>query len=92
MPQVPGDTPGEPPAKAEPGLLGEQVGRLRTALERGGLDDSALEALERAVRGTSAVGLLKDLRQALDDFDFDQALRLLDQLLLHLQDEENTPS
>lgn len=92
VPQVPGDTPGEPSAKAEPDLLDEHVGRLRTALERGALDDSALEALERAVRGTSAVGLLKDLRQALDDFDFDQALRLLDQLLLHLQDEENTPS
>jgi len=73
-------------------LLSGQARQLRIALERGALDDASLATIEQAARGTSCAALVNDLRQALDNFDFDQALRLLDQLLLQLQDEETTPS
>lgn len=51
---------------------------------------------ERRVSGVRLCGVrgaaLNDIRQALDDFDFDQALQVLDRLLLRLQDEDATAS
>ncbi|MBA4683179.1 MAG: hypothetical protein H2075_10440, partial [Pseudomonas sp.] len=58
----------------------------------GGLDDETLAVMEQAARGTAYGAALSDMRQALEDFDFDQALLVLDRLLLQLQDEETTPS
>ena len=92
VPQVPANESEEGFANPDPGMLAEQANQLRIALERGSLDDAALAAMERAARGTPCVGVLNELRQALDNFDFDQALRLLEQLLQQLQDEETTPS
>ncbi|HBZ92542.1 MAG TPA: histidine kinase, partial [Pseudomonas sp.] len=77
-------------ASVDLGLLSELAAQLRIALERGSLDDTALASMERAARGTVCAGIVNDLRQALDDFDFDQALLLLDQLSLRLQGEEIT--
>ncbi|WP_296272295.1 PAS domain S-box protein [Pseudomonas sp. UBA6323] len=75
-------------ASVDLGLLSELADQLRIALERGSLDDTALASMERSARGTPCAGIVNDLRQALDDFDFDQALLLLDQLSLRLQGEE----
>ncbi|HWV08013.1 MAG TPA: hypothetical protein VN156_00630, partial [Pseudomonas sp.] len=61
--------------------------RLRQAVQRGGLDDEALAILERGLAGD---GRMAGVRQALDDFDFDQALDALDQVLQHLTDEETS--
>lgn len=69
--------------------LREACLQLRTALQRGGLDDEAMAVLDDGLADASA---LAQIRQALDDFDFDQALDALDQLLLQLQDEETATS
>lgn len=63
--------------------------KLRAALQRGGLDDEAMAVLDD---GLADAGTLALIRQALDDFDFDQALDALDQLLQQLQEEETAPS
>ncbi|WP_234035837.1 PAS domain S-box protein [Ectopseudomonas mendocina] len=91
VPQVPQSSAIDS-ATADLGMLRELVGQLRHALERGSLDDETLAAMEQAVRGTAYNAALNDIRQALDDFDFDLALTMLDQLLRQLQDEETTPS
>ncbi|MGP9825527.1 PAS domain S-box protein [Ectopseudomonas khazarica] len=92
LPQLPEETNALESAAADPGLLRERAGHLRAVLARGGLDDQALSALEQALSGTAFANRMSELRQALDEFDFDQALAALDRLLLQLQDEETTPS
>lgn len=92
VPQVPQASSTTDSTPVDPGTLRELVGQLRHALERGSLDDEALAAMEHAVRGSVYNAALNDIRQVLDDFDFDQALTMLDQLLRQLQDEEATPS
>ncbi|MEO9334325.1 PAS domain S-box protein [Ectopseudomonas guguanensis] len=92
VPQVPPLCSAAPVAAIDAACLREQASQLRHALRRGGLDEEALAAMEHAAGATAYRGVLGELRQALDDFDFDQALSLLDRLLLQLQDEETTRS
>ena len=92
LPQVPQASADVPGSSIDPQVLLSHAMQLRSALERGSLDDEALQAIERAASGSAHASTLSSLRQALDDFDFDQALLVLDQLLLQLQDEETTPS
>jgi PAS domain S-box-containing protein len=92
VPQVPPLCSEAPVAAIDATCLREQASQLRHALRRGGLDEEALAAMEHAAGATAYRGVLGELRQALDDFDFDQALSLLDRLLLQLQDEETTRS
>ncbi|VXD01849.1 Histidine kinase [Pseudomonas sp. 8Z] len=68
-----------------PSAVREACLQLRAALQRGSLDDEAMALLEQS--GVDR-GALLTIRQSLDDFDFDQALDALDQLLLHIQGEE----
>ncbi|PKM05098.1 MAG: histidine kinase, partial [Gammaproteobacteria bacterium HGW-Gammaproteobacteria-5] len=92
VPQVPEAVSSSENAAVDMRSLREQASQLRQALQRGGLDDETLAVMEQAARGTAYGAALNDMRQALEDFDFDQALLVLDQLLLQLQDEETTPS
>ena len=92
VPQVPQAVSSADNRAVELSVLREQASQLRLSLQRGGLDDETLAAMEQAARGTAYGAGLNAMRQALDDFDFDQALLVLDQLLLQLQDEETTPS
>ena len=92
VPQVPEGTVTVQSPTADLSSLREQASQLRHALQRGGLDDETLAAMEYAAGGTAYVVALNDMRLALDDFDFDQALAVLDKLLLQLHDEETTPS
>lgn len=92
VPQVPEVVSSAESAAVDLPSLREQAIQLRQALQRGGLDDETLTVMEQAARGTAYGAALSDMRQALEDFDFDQALLVLDQLLLRLQDEETTPS
>ncbi|MDH1262803.1 PAS domain S-box protein [Pseudomonas sp. GD03944] len=87
VPLVPGHVPAVASAIVEPQVLREAGERLRHAVQRGGLDDEALAILERGLAGD---GRMASVRQALDDFDFDQALDALDQVLQHLTDEETS--
>lgn len=77
-------------AVIDPGMLSERLRQLRVVLARGGLDDASLSSLEQTLIGTSYAEVMGELRTALDEFDFDQALVTLDRLLLQLQDEETT--
>ncbi|MDH1280696.1 PAS domain S-box protein [Pseudomonas chengduensis] len=92
VPQVPEVVSSAESAAVDLPTLREQAIQLRQALQRGGLDDETLAVMEQAARGTAYGAALSDMRQALEDFDFDQALLVLDRLLLQLQDEETTPS
>jgi len=92
VPQVPEVSSAVQSPAADLSSLREQASQLRHALQRGGLDDETLAAMEHAAGGTAYALALNDMRQALDDFDFDQALVVLDKLLLQLHDEETTPS
>ena len=87
VPQVPDGTPPVSPSAVDPQALREAGDRLRQAVQRGGLDDEALGILEQGLAGARQAGVAR-VRQALDDFDFDQALDALDQVLQHLHDEE----
>lgn len=91
VPQVPEASSSANSSAVDLSVLREQANHLRRALQRGGLDDETLAAMVHATVATPYYAVLNDLRQVLDDFNFDQALRLLDQLLLQLQDEETTP-
>ena len=90
VPQVPDTASTSESSAVDARSLREQASQLRQALQRGGLDDEALAAMAQTAEGTAYSAALNDIRQALDDFDFDQALRVLDQLLLRLQDEGAT--
>jgi len=92
VPQVPQAVSSVANSAVDLRSLHEHASQLRQTLQRGGLDDETLAAMEQTAMGTAYGAALKDMCQALDDFDFDQALLLLDQLLLQLQDEETTPS
>ncbi|WP_061239215.1 PAS domain S-box protein [Ectopseudomonas composti] len=92
VPQVPEVNSAAQSPTADLSSLREQASQLRHALQRGGLDDETLAAMEHAAGATAYAVALNDMRQALDDFDFDQALVVLDKLLLQLHDEETTPS
>lgn len=92
VPQVPDMPPATDSAALDAELLRTQAGHLRQALARGSLDDDALAIVEQATRGTPYGAALDVIRQALDDFDFDRALTVLDELLLQLRGEETTPS
>lgn len=92
VPQVPDTASTSGSSAVDARSLREQASQLRQALQRGGLDDEALAAMAQTAKGTAYSAALNDMRQALDDFDFDQALRVLDQLLLRLQDEDATAS
>ena len=66
-----------------------QAGRaLAQELARGGLDDAALETLRQGLEGRPGHSRLQDLQGAMDDFDFDQALRHLHDLLAWLETGE----
>lgn len=63
--------------------------RLQQAVSRGGLDDQALAYLSQGLQGAQQKKALARIRQALDDFDFDQAQQALSELLQQLHDEES---
>ncbi|WP_347507517.1 response regulator [Pseudomonas anguilliseptica] len=63
--------------------------RLQHAVSRGGLDDQALDCLSLGLQGAQQKKALARIRQALDDFDFEQAQQALSELLQQLHDEES---
>ncbi|MCR4510241.1 PAS domain S-box protein [Pseudomonas sp. 32.2.56] len=63
--------------------------RLQQAVSRGGLDDQALDCLSQGLQDAQQKKALARIRQALDDFDFDQAQQALSELQQQLHDEEN---
>lgn len=62
--------------------------RLQQAVSRGGLDDQALDCLSQGLQDAQQKKALARIRQALDDFDFDQAQQALSELQQQLHDEE----
>ncbi|WP_244597270.1 response regulator [Ectopseudomonas oleovorans] len=92
VPQVPDTASTSESSAVDARSLREQASQLRHALQRGGLDDEVLAAMAQTTESTAYSAALNDIRQALDDFDFDQALQVLDRLLLRLQDEDATAS
>jgi len=63
--------------------------RLQQAVSRGGLDDQALDCLSQGLQDAQQKKALARIRQALDDFDFDQAQQALSELQQQLHDEES---
>ncbi|MFG0721438.1 PAS domain S-box protein [Pseudomonas sp. GLN_6] len=63
--------------------------RLQQAVSRGGLDDQALDCLSQGLQDVQQKKTLARIRQALDDFDFDQAQQALNELQQQLHDEES---
>jgi HPt (histidine-containing phosphotransfer) domain-containing protein len=63
--------------------------RLQQAVSRGGLDDQALDCLSQGLQAAQQKKALARIRQALDDFDFDQAQQALSELQQQLHDEES---
>ena len=57
----------------------QELGRLAESLRRGELDDVQLATVRDALR-TAGQTQLQALERAVDDFDFDTAIALLDEL------------
>ncbi len=87
LPQVPQSAGA--PAQLDLEQVRDAAQRLQLAVSRGGLDDQALDSLSQGLTSAQLSAIVAQVRQALDDFDFDLAQQSLAELLRQLHDKDD---